>query len=235
MERRPEIPVLPPPSGPPSGRCLVTSIRVDGKSQRPGNSTGDNQEETICSCWIRFDLLLVGSEKGRSGSGDHVLSRGGVEEADNRLSSILAKLDLHRETYEEIIEEALYQHPQLIGATSPESELPTSSIRSSSPISSKLSDGQRGVRDRNQNAYTIKRSCHQRHRYDRKYRYVETLRSEEENRNWGSESQFSESVFSKGFVDSIMTNHSGKGAFHSTSASSSLPQYSFGDQSAMEQ
>jgi hypothetical protein len=145
---------------------------------------------------------------------------------DKQASTLNQLLGFVPGCYFSTIYDALYAYPKSLENQSLE---PENSVSLGSTTRTIGSVSKRGARDRNREPYTIKRSCLDGHRYD------ESLRSLRENERWGSESSYKDSVFSKGFVDSIMTNHSGKGAFHPTSASSSLPQYSFGDQSAMEQ
>jgi hypothetical protein len=195
------------------------AIQLEITKTRPSAPIGFN---LICYWWVQ-----------KEDGADPVImySHGGVEEVDNSLSTVLAKLDLHREIYEEIIEKALYQHPQLIGATSPESELPTSSIWSSPPISSMHSRPPKRARDRVEDPEAIKRSC-----LRGKLDYIEKRRSCDGNSTLGSRSLDRDSVLSEGFENSIMINYSGKGASSATWTSSRLPRYPLGgDQSAMEQ
>jgi hypothetical protein len=189
--------------------CKTPAIQLEITNKKPSAPDGFN---LICYWWVQ-----------KKDGADPVIMYKGKSEAkvDDKLPSVVYEnLTHYHGIYEDIIK-ALYQHPKLIRATSPESELLTSSNRSTL----------KRARDSVQPA-AIKRSCH---RVPGGLYHVQTLRSCEANENWGSESQHSDSVFSKDFADSIMTNHSGKGAFPPTSASSSLPPYSFGDQSAMEQ
>jgi hypothetical protein len=189
--------------------CKTPAIQLEITKKKPSAPGGFN---LICYWWVQ-----------KKDGADPVIMYKGKSEAkadDKLLSGVYENLTDYRGIYDDVIK-ALYQHPQLIRATSPESQLSISSMHPRPP---------KRARDSVQDPDAIKRSCHTARRY------VETLRSSRENKLWGSEDPYGDSVFSEGFRNSIMTNDGGKGASSATWASSRLLQYPFGgDQSAMEQ